>query len=136
MSHLGTPKRSFCNSFCCHNWQNCVFSKERCCWFNLVWRLRDLISVVLQMQQQHLAEGKIYCVSPMSMYFKAFQLPLRKKVRYRNREETTGHSKRSCPTKPVTMSIINLHLHKRYNEMAVFLSIGIADNWSQTQYLP
>ena len=63
------------------------------------------------------------------MYFKAFQLPLRKKV-----TDTEIGKKPQVILKEAVSSTVNInpHLQKRHKEMAVFLSTGIVDDWSQT----
>lgn len=101
----------------------------------MVWRLRDLISVVSHMLYQLLARGKVYCVLPMSIYFKTFHFPLRKEVtdtEIGQKQQVILSYILKKKKKAITMSTSLSPKKGQKKELAVLLSIAIEDNGSQT----
>lgn len=93
--------------------------------------------MVSHMLYQHLARGKVYCVLPMSIYFKAFHFPLRKEVTdteigQKQQVILSYILKKKKKKKAITMSTSLSPKKGQKKELAVLLSIAIDDNGSQT----
>lgn len=92
--------------------------------------------MVSHMLYQHLARGKVYCVLPMSIYFKAFHFPLRKEVTDteigQKQQVILSYILKKKKKKAITMSTSLSPKKGQKKELAVLLSIAIDDNGSQT----